>query len=198
MIATIDWQTVFATVGASALAAGAIGWLLRTLISHELAKALEQHRQALQIHAQVQHIRFSRLHERRAEMIHELYKRIIQIRLMCHTVIKFPDKTRPEGKVIEEICGAIVKMNVYVGENALYLPKSVRDKYASMFTEGIRRPLFSVGIADMLDTKFTEAPQDRVKLIRDTLLPKLKEDLDKFDELLNDLELEFRDLLGGQ
>ena len=143
---------------------------------------------------QLQHIRFSRLHERRAEVIRELYKRIIQIRLMCHTVIKFPDKTRHEGKAIEEIIGAIVKMNVYVGKNALYLPKSVRDKYASVFTKGIMRPIFSVGIADMLDTNFPDAPQDRVKLIRDGLLPQLNEDLDKFDELLNDLELEFRDL----
>jgi hypothetical protein len=198
MIATIDWQTVLASVGTSTVAACAIGWLLRTFISHELTKALEEHRQALQLHAQVQHIQFSRLHERRATVIHEVYKRIVQIRLMCHTVINFPNNTRQDGKAGEEIFEAIVKMNVYVGENALYLPKSITDKYTHMFTKGISKPLVAVGIADMLDNNFADAPPNRVTAIREVLLPHLKDNLTDFDALLNDLDLEFRVLLGAQ
>lgn len=193
----IDWTTVLASVGASAFAVGAVAWLLKTFISHELTKALEQYRQSLQLTAQVQNIRFSRLHERRAAIIHELYKRIIEIRRTCHTAVIFGEKRdKEEGKSIEEVSRLIVKLDIYFGENALYFPQSIRDKFSQIFGKGIVKSLFAVGIADMLD-HFPGDAQNRLETVREALRPQLKESLSDFDGLLADLESEFRSLLGA-
>ena len=57
--------------------------------------------------------------------------------------------------------------------------------------------MFAVGIVDMLGS-FDDAKPERIKIIHDTLRPKLDEMLAGFDGLLQDLTAEFRTLLGSE
>jgi hypothetical protein len=76
----IDWTALLTNLGISGIFLSALAWLLKIIITHQLAKDVEIFKRELQF----QQIRFSRLHERRAEVIHELYKKIIHLRRLCH------------------------------------------------------------------------------------------------------------------
>jgi hypothetical protein len=93
----INWQevvtTTFTSVGGGVVFLGAAAWLMRTVISAGLAREadafkmklkadadteIERLKSALQIAAVEHQVRFSKLHERRATVIENLYGRLVE------------------------------------------------------------------------------------------------------------------------
>src|SRR5215469_2717812 len=94
----IYWQqiiaTVLATVGGGSVALAAAAWLTKTLVSNRLAldaekfkieiKAnadaeIERLKNSLQMAALEHQVRFSKLHEKRADVIREVYERLVEV-----------------------------------------------------------------------------------------------------------------------
>jgi hypothetical protein len=189
----IDWTVLLTSLGISGILISSLAWLLKTIIAHQLVKDVESFKRQLQF----EQIRFSRLHERRAEIIHELYKKIVHIRRLCHSLktenqdLKDIENSRAANEVFE----ALIRMNFYFGENALYFPQRLRDKYSEVFTKGILKPVMAIGMMDEIDTFQKLKPEHRVTL-RNGMLPLLKKELVEFDVFISELELEFQTLLG--
>src|SRR5215469_2732514 len=95
---TINWQevivTVFTTIGGGAVFLGAAAYLIKTALNQRLlldsegfkaqlkASAdteIERLKVSLQMSALEHEVRFSKLHEKRAEVIAELYGRLMEI-----------------------------------------------------------------------------------------------------------------------
>jgi len=189
----IDWTALLTNLGISGIFLSALAWLLKIIITHQLAKDVEIFKRELQF----QQIRFSRLHERRAEVIHELYKKIIHLRRLCH-LLKTENqdlKDIENSRAANEIFEALIQMNFYFGENALYFTQVIRDKYSEVFTKGIQKPIVAIGMMDGIDTFQKLKPEHRIYL-RKGMLPLLKKELVEFDVFISQLELEFQKLLG--
>lgn len=90
----IDWSAVLATVLSSTTIALALGWLVKSLISQFLARDIEGYKARIQadydrelegFRAELKRVaferetRFARLHERRAEIIAELYGYLVKV-----------------------------------------------------------------------------------------------------------------------
>lgn len=88
------WQDIFRTLGGMAILVSAVAWLAKSLLMALLSKDLEQFksdlqvssqksveafRTALQLEAQRHAVEFSSLHTKRAELISELYSRIVSL-----------------------------------------------------------------------------------------------------------------------
>ncbi len=86
------WQFVLVSLGGNALLLAVLGWLAKSLLVHLLAKdisryelklksqtdlALERHKLEQQLLATEHNVRFSRLHEKRAELIADFYKAVV-------------------------------------------------------------------------------------------------------------------------
>jgi len=100
---TINWQdvivTVFSTIGGGAVLLGAAAYLIkaaltqRLLLDAEMFKGqlkasadaeIERLKVSLQMSALEHEVRFSKLHEKRAEVIAELYGRLVEISMLVH------------------------------------------------------------------------------------------------------------------
>ena len=194
----IDIPSLLAGVGlTTALLMPALAWLLKTIISHELTKALDRNRNELELRLQRHQIRFSALHQRRAEVIHELYKRIITVRRMC-ALLKTENQDINDvvgEKACDDIVSEVININFYFGDHALYFPDTVIKKYKSLFTTAISETLTAIGMIDLFDN-FEKMPPEWRKKFREAVFPILKEKLADFDAILFELKAEFQSLLG--
>src|SRR6266446_2882723 len=189
----IDWTVLLTNLGICGILISTLAWLLKAIVTHQLTKDVENFKRQLQF----EQIQFSRLHERRAEVIHELYKQIVHIRRLCHSLKSENQdlKDIENSKALDEIFEKLIRTNFYFGENALYFPQKVRDKYKEVFTKGILKPILASGMLDAIDALTKSRPEARVYL-RNGMLPLLKKELTEFDVFISGLELEFKKLLG--
>jgi ribosome-associated translation inhibitor RaiA len=94
MTTMVDWQSLLTTLGSNALLLGAAAWVIKTVITEQLKRdtdsfkarieadaniEIEKLKSSLQIAATEHQVRFSRMHERRAEVIEEAYKKLTDI-----------------------------------------------------------------------------------------------------------------------
>ncbi|HAY15228.1 MAG TPA: hypothetical protein DCY02_12280, partial [Armatimonadetes bacterium] len=79
----MNWSQFFAQLvmqlAVSSLTLAAVAYLAKALIAQQLAKDLEAFKRQLAIEAERDRIRFSKLHERRAEIIEKLYQQLDHI-----------------------------------------------------------------------------------------------------------------------
>ena len=88
------WTELFKFVGGGAVLLAAVAWLIRSLASHLLTKDIEKYKfdlkreadkeleaikASLNIEALTHQIRFSKLHNRRADVIEQLYRKIVAL-----------------------------------------------------------------------------------------------------------------------
>jgi hypothetical protein len=209
---TIDWQavmtSVLTTVGSSVVLVGAAAWLIKTVITERLARDAEEFKSRLKAEADTQieklknslqmaalehQVRFSKLHERRAEVIAEVYKRLGEIyaegRLVVYTMSR-------SGKLPEyfEQYNAAYKNNWvlarFIEDHRIFLPVracDLLDKYVRTLNEAVidTQVYGSVDNPTLLQEKH-EALRNALRTI--------EQDAPKIKQLL---EQEFRALLGG-
>lgn len=94
------WQQLLILFGGNAMLLAVLGYLCKSLLSQMLAKdiekfktelkadadvALERHKHTLQITALEHQVRFSKLHEKRAQVVADLYERFVAAYWAAHT-----------------------------------------------------------------------------------------------------------------
>lgn len=213
----IDWPTVLLQLITSGATLTGLAFLLKSLFTHQFQKDLERYKRELQLELQNEHVRFSRLHEKRAEVIDELYKRIVRFRRECHlllvaeqTDVNDAANTAIKNAEQDDLSNAAdaaaknfdrgftkaIEAELYFGENALYLPPELKDKFRKLFTEGIVHPLQAVAFKAGTDQLLRiHRPHWRSDVMKG-LAPTLREQALKMDSYMLELEEEFQKLLS--
>jgi len=193
----MNWELFFAQVTLSGILLGAVAWLSKILVSQQLARDLEKFKRELAIEASRDRIRFGKLHERRAEVIEEVYKRLHYI---CG-ILRLQDTNSPDAKATaDNLNERVIDVGYYFGQHGLYFSDEVKQKFTRIFVEGLPTSLLALrGIAELsrLDPILKEKFGDEHGLdFKEPFLKRLKEEMPLLQQLMHDLETEFQSILG--
>jgi carboxylesterase type B len=183
----IDWTTLLGTLGSSAFAIGALAWLARTLVLNRLAK---ENQQAA--------VRFSKLHEKRADVLAVLYRHLSNIDMLFSSLptkeqeVHASDYQRKADRMLEEMTQAAI----YFRNHALYFDPALKDKLDKYFMG----TLVFHGMTSVINETIegvARMPEDQKEQMRAALLSGMTDAAQQIRPLLADVERDFRKLLEG-
>jgi len=118
---------IISSIGGSAVLFGAVAWFARSLIKNFIDRALEKFKSNLEKMAFEHQIRFSTLHEKRAQIIAELYGRLYEFHWAVCAFLRDFHKENENDKTqrVQEL------------DNKSYEFKDYFDKHRIYFTENI-------------------------------------------------------------
>lgn len=193
----MDWSIIITQTAVSGITLATVAYLLKALISQQLAKDMEAFKRQLAVEAERDRVRFSRLHERRAEVIEEVYKRLVHISGLLGL------QNAESGDVsatAEHLDREVIEVIQYFGAHGLYFSRSVKGKFHRVFVEGLPKPLLmlhGIGELEKLESVIREKFGDvKGRALRQPFLKGLKEQLPLLRQLLQELEGEFQAILG--
>lgn len=173
----MNWSSLLQNLGAFAIASGLLAWLVKKLIDQSLKRSLQafeadlKRRNDVEIErlrsdlrsASFEHeTKFARLHETRAEIVAELYKRLVQTEDAINTLLSPGQPAVQEDREVqfhqvgdlwrffderqiyfdEELCELMDKQRQNLTESAVYFlsPELVRDP-SGQFVEPVQTRL---------------------------------------------------------
>jgi hypothetical protein len=198
----IDWQSVITSLGGQAVLLAAVAWLAKVLVSSRLSREadafrirlkadtdveIERLRASLQIAAAEHHVLFSKLHEKRAEVIEKLYILLLEAADAAKTFAANPNDTQL-GK---EEWNQHLQLYRFFHINKIYLPSALCALLENYETK-LRFSTTSVKIYMSIENPKPEIVNEQVKVVREAWRA-LETDL---PAIMSELETEFRQLLG--
>lgn len=204
------WQ-IFIDIGKHSVTIIVLGWLARSLCSQLLSKELERFKADLssasitaierlkhdhQVTALEHQVRFSKLHERRAEVVAEVYSLIVEVKWASQSFAS-PMEWSGEPKKDKKYYIALKKLAEfcsYFDKNRIYLPQLLCEQF-DIFILNIRREVNGFGVYAekedfFLNPGFTENKSIawiKASTYFDQEAPKI----------LSALEIELRGILGA-
>lgn len=141
-----DWKGLAAPLLSQALWLAAVGWLIQSFISHRQSRDIEKFKSdlqaeanekmeglksALQMQALEHQVRFSRLHEKRADIIAELFQLIVDLERSSRIYV-FGGGASKDEQQEREVDFSIVRQPIdrcyrFVEQNEIYLPARVLE-----------------------------------------------------------------------
>lgn len=162
----INWQevitTVLTTVGGGTVLLGAAAWLIKTGLKERLARDAEAFKTRLKSNADTEverlksslqktafehQVRFLKLHEKRAEVIAELYKRLVDVTRNSQRFV-LTRESGPQSGQREEYARAAHRLDEFVSffeDHQIYLPVDVCI-LVDKFVDPLRRAVIASGI----------------------------------------------------
>jgi hypothetical protein len=204
----INWQDVITTVGSGSALLAAAAWLIKTVLNNRLArdadvfktqlkadadKEIERLKTSLQMVAVEHQVRFSKLHEKHAEVIAELYKRLVDVYWRGRTLIINSESNGTPGQR-EEFTNLQKEMGelfMFIERHRIYLPDSIctmLDNFAGYVRGNVR----AVGIFG----HFEHPSEEILQLRHDAFLQAYDEFESDIPAARRALEIEFRKMLG--
>ena len=174
----IDWVKVSEIIFKSLLNLVFIG-LLAIGIEHRLKQSLFEYQ-----------TKFTELHKRRADVIAELYRLLVQIQHRLSSMartMELKGSKRDKGKAADESIDAFSK---YFEENRIYLPGNLGSKI-----EKFRKEAVSIHLDLLLADVSQELEEDEE--YAQHIESAFKSIADKIPPLRQDIEEEFRKMLGN-
>jgi hypothetical protein len=145
----INWQDLLTSIGTTlasgTVVLGAAAWLAKTLLSDRLTRqaesfkiqlkadadtANERLKNSLQMMALEHQVRFSKLHEKRAEVIGELYARLIEVEKGYGRFVLVDGYERDaekQGEARHKTDDAMYEMSLFIEKHRIYFPAGVWD-----------------------------------------------------------------------
>jgi hypothetical protein len=205
----IDWQdvvtTVGVTVGGGATLPGASAWLIKTALTHRLARdaeafkarlkadadaEIERLKNSLQMTALEHQVRFFKLHEKRAEVIAELYRRLVEAKESARLSVLTggpKDRSGALDKLVE-----LKKLQIFIDKHRIYFPEemcALLDKFSGV----LRKTVIDVSVYAGVDSPSTA----EMVAERNEALTRAYETFEEdVPEALRALEVAFRSILG--
>ena len=182
------WEKILVlTVTPSAVIA-AVAYIVRKLFDRGLQRDLEKYKSDLELQRFEHQSKVSLINEKRAEVIGILYGRIAKARrLMAQLTHIFQEGGQSLVEKKKQTADACNKADNYFNEHRIYLNQNTSEKLDLVF-EKIKSAFISFDIAQPGE----EYKPDQTGLWRESS----KEIRKELSPLLEDLEREFRDLLG--
>jgi len=209
---SINWQDVITNLvvvtGGGTVLVGASAWLIKTVITQKLTtdaeafKAriqadanieIERLKSSLQIIATEHQVRFSKLHEKRAGIIADLYKKLVDLHrsgeLFVITRENNPDPAKE--KEFGELRQKMSEFQQFYEQHQIYLPLHVCDSFESLLSE-ITGKILAAGIFGRI-----EHPSEHTSRSSEDAFTKAYAAFDeKIPAARMALEGEFRKMLG--
>jgi hypothetical protein len=217
----MDWMTMAQNVGTFGVATGILAILVKSLVANSLnrdleaykskvnadleahkstlAKDVEAFKYSLQL-ATIEHqVRFSRLHDQRAQVIQKLYGKLVALDTAIHSVLKRfqmegeaspEEKVREYGKLHNDLNEFFLPNRIFFDSETCRVIDAFlflsRDTYFDITTYPIdpKSPEYQYGPRDLL--KERHEYWEKARNVFDTDIQKLKEQL----------EAQFREMLG--
>jgi len=203
----IDWQQVITTVGGQTVLLGAAAWLIKTVVSSNLTRdserfktqlkadadvTIERLKNDLQLSAIEHQVRFSNLHQKRAEVIAETYSQMVNMFYFGQQFI-FSGSFKPaeRSKEFGDAHQKLREFYLFIETNRVYLPAPVCALLDDFFS-ALQKPVIRVGVYSTI-----EYPTEQTSQEKHEALMKAYEDFEKtIPNIRKALEDEFRTLLG--
>lgn len=200
----MTWPEIIGALGGQGIFLVAAAWLVKKLVSEGMAREaavfestlrakadaeIERLRHSLQMTAMEHQVRFSKLHERRAEVVAELYKLLLE----AHTagwifILNNPHSQNEEDQAREkfrELCN-------FIDINRIYLPTAICD----LLDKFKGRLGASVTFVAAWWTKIASPTPQSVQRRNEVMLDACKALETELPALRKELENAFRILLG--
>ncbi len=204
----MTWKTVVAMVGGQALLLAAIGWLIKALVSEWLRRdtesfksrlttdasiEVERLKSSLQMVAAEHQIRFTKLQEKRAEVIAELYERMVNVFWDSQSfALGWGLGTFPEQE--EEYDKALARLrdfSEFEDTHRIYLPLPVCVSLGK-YVDQLQKAVITAGVwgkTNYADRQSNPEFREQLKKVYNAF----RNDI---PSLRNILEMEFRKILG--
>lgn len=212
---TIAWIELLKFVGGGTALLAVVAWFIRSIIlqllskdiekfklnlkresdreieilKSSLAKEIETLKSTLSIEALTYQIRFSKLHERRAKSIEDLYRKLIQLETLaaCVLTLDMDEDEHEELKArADEFIDKFFETHSFLEENAIYFPSKSVDKIKKF-----HELTFNLSI----NLYYHSKPKNAKDFIDS--FKKRKEDFERQNsDIKKFIEAEFRSLLG--
>ena len=203
------WQQLLIVFGGNAALVAVFAYLVKSLLAHRLTKdikvfevelkakadaSMEQLKNELQVAAIEHQVRFSKLHEKRGEVIAELYKRLVEAfwasQRFASPMEWAGEPTKAENYV--EAAESLRQFFIYFEVNRVYLPESICTQL-DRFIADVRSPVIRFGVYLRI-----EHPTDKTLDAKMDAWIKAAEAFEKdIPQARRALEAEFRRILGG-
>ncbi len=200
----MNWELITSTLTILAASSGLIVYLAKTFSAHLLTRDVERFRADLKAShdTAIEHLRadlriqaferettFSRLHDKRVQVIEELYKRISVVslamnRLMTQTQMKEGPSPQEQAQTAADAADAFLE---YYLQNQIYFDEALCDRLQA-FNEKMYGAWIDFGISKLL----VDSPSDSTERWQ-IAWQAISEDLPKFRK---EIEHSFRSLLG--
>lgn len=156
------WQTILLALGGNAALIAVLGWLAKSLVERHLAKdtekfksqlaaetnsTIERLKHELQLVTVEHQIRFSKLHEKRAEVIAELYSRLVEAYWASQNFVAIVEWSGEPSKE-EKYVTAMNKTAEYFqffDKHRIYLPEAVCELLET-FVRNMRKKAIGFGV----------------------------------------------------
>lgn len=146
----VDWTSILSVLGGSAAFFGAAAWLTRSLVQHFFSRDLEKFRLEVTIQHDIaverakselqrafreREIRFSHLHEKRAELIAELYQQTLETNDAAEACVEaFKEKpTKRRVDLAKEAIDRGDKLAEFVIRNKIYFSKHLASDLEQLY-----------------------------------------------------------------
>jgi len=203
-------EIIIASVGGSAALFAIMGWLAKSLLSQFLTKDIENHKAKLKYESEIEltkfrneiektafehQIRFSKLHEKRAEVLASLYKLLVESIWLTRSLAS-PAEWVGEPSKNEKYADAMNKLGEFFrffDQHRIYIPENLCPLIDD-FIDKLRSPSIELGVYFRI-----ERPNERTLKEKqeawDRAWDSAKNDVPKTRQ---ELEREFRTILGGE
>ena len=139
------WQSLLVAFGGNAALLLVLGFLGRSVMSSVLARDIEQFKATLKVAAVEHQIRFSKLHEKRAEVLAELYKLLVAAVWQVSTFtapMQFGEVDRKKQFV--DAIDAVTTYFRFFDQRRIWLPQELCEPLES-FARELRTPAIHLG-----------------------------------------------------
>lgn len=173
------WQSLLLAFGGNVALLVVLGWLTRSVVQHWLTKDVEQFKATLLAEsasaseqlkhelglAAVEHnVRFSKLHERRAEVIAELYGLLVEAYWALHSFVS-PVEWSSDDPKRKKYADAMAKASDffrYFDKNRIFLPVDLCVSLDT-FIQGMRGEAIGFGVWVQMEYVSENASQEKHK-----------------------------------
>jgi DNA-directed RNA polymerase subunit F len=187
------FEIILASIGGTAVLFTAVGWLVKSIISQFLEKDLERFKADLARSAYEHQITFGKLHEKRAEIIADLYAKIValqnSVEVFVRNVIGVTPKKNEENlktiwKAADSFKDCYRKNKIYFSEDVCELIEDLNTNLSSPVSE-LSMHLEMLGNSDQIELVYQAWEKAEQKIS------------DKAEIIRREIETEFRKILGG-
>jgi len=190
---TAFWEEYLKILGSTALLLGALAWLIKSLFSHLLSKDVELYKDNLkklsELYLKEHEIRFSKLHERRAESIAKNYEQLQEaIDEQATALFRWNfDEEFPKSDMLSKAREKIANYLVEYHKDKIYFNNLLAEKIGGLIDH------VSKYLLDLETLKLrSDIPQEELIELKERGL-KL---MNRSRQLFTDIEKEFREILG--
>jgi hypothetical protein len=182
----------------NSLFTGVLLYIIQKVFDERASRRLEQLKTDLRLAAFERETRFAKFHERQADVIAELYKRLAQIQSNLRSFAHAIDSDTlnyTKGEKDKAAAESVEAFWDYFQEHRIYLPKTLGERIEQFYQQSTSAYV-NLSLAD-LSQFASDIEPDQEKYREKNLAEASRILADKISPVRDDIEQELRKLLGG-